>query len=115
MLHLSIERLAALADDHPTADERAHLASCDRCAREHQAHAALFAMAASERESIGVPLTDWETLAGRLQHEGLLAMPVHRSRRMNVGLRAAAAAILIGAGALMGRASTGATIIPGGL
>ena len=114
MLHLSIERLAALADDSPTAEERAHLAACDRCAREQRAHAALFAMAASERESIGVPLTEWETLAGRLRDEGLVASSFTRRRGFSVGLRAAAVLILIGAGALMGRASTGASLIPGG-
>jgi hypothetical protein len=114
MSHLSIERLAALADDQPTTDERAHLMVCDRCAREQQAHAALFAMAASERESIGVPLTEWETLAGTLRGEGLITEPARRGRGLSVGLRAAAVLVLIGAGALMGRASTGSPLIPGG-
>jgi hypothetical protein len=71
-------------------------------------------MAASERESIGVPLTDWETLAGRLKDDGLLVEPVRRGRGMSIGLRAAAVLILIGAGALMGRASAGRPLIPGG-
>lgn len=112
MLHLSIERLAALADEAPTPEERAHLAACDACAREQRAHAALFDMAASERESIGVPLTSWENIAGRLRDEGLVAGRSHRA--MSVGLRAAAVLVLIGAGALIGRASAGKALIPGG-
>jgi hypothetical protein len=115
MSHLSIERLAALVDDQPTADERVHLAACEVCARELRAHSALFAMAASERESIGVPLTDWDTLASRLKTEGLVSRPGATRRVLNVGLRAAAILILIGSGAVIGRASTGSALIPGGL
>jgi hypothetical protein len=113
MLHLSIERLAALADEQPTADERAHLVSCELCARELQAQRALFSMAASERESIGVPLTEWDTLANRLKTEGLI-VPSAARRDYSVGLRAAAVLLLIGAGALIGRASAGTALIPGG-
>ncbi|MGH2901404.1 MAG: hypothetical protein ACRDMZ_22190 [Solirubrobacteraceae bacterium] len=72
-------------------------------------------MAASERESIGVPLTDWDTLARRLKDEDLLVPAARRRRGLYAGMRAAAALLLIGGGALMGRASTGATLIPGGL
>jgi hypothetical protein len=114
MLHLSIERLAALADDVPTAEERVHLAGCADCARELRAHTALFLMAASERQSIGVPLTDWETLSARLSREGLVSRGATVRLGRSVGLRAAAALLLIGAGALIGRVSAGQALIPGG-
>jgi hypothetical protein len=112
MLHLSIERLAALADEQPTNDERDHLGACEHCAREMRAQRALLAMASVERESIGVPLTDWDVLVERLQAEGLVR-PTRR-RGINAGLRAAAVLLLIGGGALIGRVSAGTTLIPGG-
>ena len=34
MLHLNAERLAALADDEPTAEEALHISECFECARE---------------------------------------------------------------------------------
>ena len=34
MLHLDADRLAALADEPPTPEEREHLAACAACARE---------------------------------------------------------------------------------
>src|SRR3954470_24351892 len=115
MLHLSIERLAALADDMPTAEERLHLDGCDACAREVHAHAMLLATASNERGSSGVPLTEWGTLSARLTNEGLLAPARMASGRMSNGLRAAAVLLLIGGGALIGRASAGTSLIPGGL
>ena len=47
MSHLSIERLAALADEQPTADEQTHLAQCAQCMTEFNAHRSLLAMAGS--------------------------------------------------------------------
>lgn len=73
MSHLSIERLAALADEQPTADERAHLAACPPCAQGVEAHRSLLAMAGSEKETLGIPLTRWDSLAQRLRTEGLMS------------------------------------------
>src|SRR6185436_20953914 len=63
MSHLSTERLAALVDEQPNADEKAHLTHCADCARELDAHRSVFAMAGSERDAMQLPLTRWETLS----------------------------------------------------
>jgi hypothetical protein len=124
MSHLSIERLAALADEQPTADELAHLTQCAACARERDAHRSLLAMAGSERQAMGLPLTRWDTLSHRLKAEGLIAgsgnwetassdgslIPVTVYR---VALRAAAVLLLVGGGMLLGRATTNDPVIPG--
>src|SRR5712692_9601316 len=73
MSHLSIERLAALADEPPTADEQTHLSQCDLCATEVKAHRSLLAMAGGEREAMQLPLTRWDALAKQLRKEGLIA------------------------------------------
>ena len=115
MQHLSVDRLGALADEEPTADEAAHLASCIDCAREREAYRAVLAMAVMERGYAGAPLTTWESLAPRLREEGLIG-----GRRARVfsfpssrkWLEAAAAVVLIGGGAIIGRYSAGATPLP---
>jgi hypothetical protein len=126
MSHLSIERLAALADERPTADEHAHLARCADCARELEAHRSLVSLATAEREAMGIPLTRWNTLAERLREEGLIttgehqsvtaewASPIKRHYSPRAMLRVAAALMLVASGAVIGRASTGAPILPGG-
>jgi hypothetical protein len=126
MLHLSIERLAALADEQPTAAEQAHLAACAPCAQEVEAHRSLLAMAGSERDTLGIPLTRWDTLAQRLRTEGLLsadqpgsvtaewAAPIgKRKLSSKAWMRFAAAIMLVASGALMGRATTNEPLLPG--
>ena len=125
MSHLSIERLAALADEQPTTDELSHLAQCAACARERDAHRSLLAMAGSERDAMGLPLTRWESLSHRLKTEGLIASGTRNvvsggadSSRYPLpaahwGLRAAAMILLVGGGVLLGRATTNDPIIPG--
>jgi hypothetical protein len=116
MLHLSIDRLAALADEQPTTSEHDHLATCAQCARELEAHRTLLAIASGERESMGLPLTRWETLSQRLHDEGLIAgkskWSVLNSPRFL--LQAAAALLLVAGGATLGRVSAGASPVPGG-
>src|ERR671915_2256679 len=73
MLHLSSERLAALADSEPTPLEADHLASCAACARERAANRSLLMMARAEREQLGMPLTRWDSLAPELHRAGLVA------------------------------------------
>ena len=112
MSHLSIERLAALADEQPTAEELAHLTQCAACARERDAHQSLLAMAGSEREAMGLPLTRWDSLSERLKSEGLVAVrPVRRAS--NWGLQAAAALLLVAGGMMLGRATTSEPLLPG--
>lgn len=128
MSHLSIERLAALADEQPTTDERAHLAACPPCAQEVEAHRSLLAMAGSERDTLGIPLTRWDSLAQRLRTEGLMssdqpgsvtaewAAPLgERKLSGRAMMRVAAAVILLVGGTMIGRASAGAALLPGGL
>jgi hypothetical protein len=126
MSHLSIERLAALADEPPTADEISHMDACDACAQEVAAHRQLLAMAGSERDVMGIPLTRWDSLATRLRAEGLIsdepmsvtaefAAPLGSRRPSGRAMmRFAAAILLVAGGVVAGRASTGASMLPEG-
>jgi hypothetical protein len=119
MSHLSIERLAALADEQPTADEQSHLSHCVDCAREREAHRSLVAMAGVEREALQLPLTRWDLLSEQLRQEGLIATRAPRSRgtyfESRALLQVAAALLLVAGGAAYGRFSAGASPIPGGM
>jgi len=138
MLHLHAERLAALADEAPTPVERAHLDACPQCAGEVDSYRRLLERAAASRETpVGAgelqqsaPLTDWASLSVRMRSAGLLPpaevvpFPVsgefraarrqERSSRVwpRVARRAAAAAVFLGAGAMIGRASAGEPLLP---
>jgi hypothetical protein len=119
MSHLSIDRLAALADEAPTGIEQMHLDSCAECAHEVDTHRSLLAMAVGEREALGLPLSRWESLSEKLKDEGLIAPPgrARSSGRIvragNAYLRYAAALLLVAGGALLGRISAGAPLMPG--
>jgi anti-sigma factor RsiW len=125
--HISGPRLAALADERPTSEEQQHLARCPECAREVEAHRSLLSLAESERDSMGIPLTRWNTLSERLREEGLItsvdrgsvtaewASPIKSRYSTRALLRVAAALMLVASGAVIGRASTGASVLPGGL
>ena len=75
MRHLSAERLAAVADEHPTPDEAAHLAQCGQCTQGRDAHRRLIAGAALERERTTAPLSDWGAISARLRAEGIIRTP----------------------------------------
>ena len=115
MSHLSPERLAALADDDPTPAELAHLCACPACAAEREAHRALVGLAATERASIGLPLTRWESLAPALDADGLIAARAGRTGagRGRVWLQTAAALLFVAGGTVFGRYTAGAAPIPG--
>jgi hypothetical protein len=119
MSHLSPERLAALADEDPTAAELAHLAACAPCAGERDAQRGLVDLASAERASIGLPSTRWESLAPALRAEGLITMPwqglaaVADGRHGRRWLQAAAAVLFVAGGTALGRVSAGAAPIPG--
>ncbi len=124
MLHLSPDRLAALADEEPVASEAAHLAACAHCAAERRAHRALLAMAHREAALPGEPLTSWTMVAADLRSEGLIGppadpmtltpphgTPIPRYQRPLLShgwMRVAAALLLVAAGAAGGRYSAGA-------
>jgi len=115
MLHLPAERLAALADEHPTAAETAHLAACATCCGEREAHARLRRLAASDWARITPPTSSWPAIADRLRGEGLVAperRPAWRRGAARWSARAAAALLLLGGGAVLGRYSAAA--LPGG-
>lgn len=130
MLHVSAERLAALADDEPTTTEGEHLARCAPCARERQAHRSLRSLAASSRSTSGTnaaPLTSWDALLPALEAEGLVAdatgaglpnggsvvLPFRRRWASSGLMRAAAAVLLVATGLIAGRWSAGAAPVPG--
>ena len=116
MLHLSAERLAALADDEPTTTEGEHLARCTVCARERAAHRAVVAMAVSDRETSSLPLTRWDTLLPVLRKEGIARVAEPERRRFTANsafARMAAAVLLVAAGIVGGRYSAGAPVLPG--
>lgn len=115
MLHLSAERLAALAGEEPTPAEANHLATCAACVSEREAFVALRALAAGEGSRQAAPLTEWGAIVGALREEGLVAHPGHRVRPIAIrwGLRAAAALLLVTGGLVLGRLSSGETPLPG--
>ena len=114
MLHLSTERLAALADDEPTAVEAEHLASCVVCTRERAAHASIIQMAAGERARLAPPLTQWSRIAAGLREEKLIRSPspVHVPLATRWWVRAAAAVLLVAGGIAIGRVSAGEAPVP---
>lgn len=71
MSHLSIDRLAAIADDTPTADEATHIAGCWDCRAEVAAFRRLARMSAMAPIPME-PLTAWSTLAPQLRAEGII-------------------------------------------
>jgi hypothetical protein len=114
MSHLPTERLAALADDAPTADELAHLASCELCARERAIYTALLASSSEEYSRIGTPLTSWDALRPALVADGVIdagragrvfSFGARRSPWARGAWRAAAAVLLVAGGVAAGRMS----------
>ena len=112
MLHLDSERLAALADGEPTAEEIAHLAACRECSRERAAYRELLALASRARADMPKePVSDWEALAPRLREEGLVLTTARAGEggRMRPWqrpwLHAAAAVLLAAGGGVVGRMS----------
>jgi hypothetical protein len=113
MQHLHTERLAALGDDLPTAEETAHLAVCDACAHEVSAYQRLVAIAHAEREPFGLPLTRWESIATELAHDAVRHDRSVAVRRSNPWmLQVAAGLLLVAGGAMAGRMSAGSDPLP---
>lgn len=89
MSHLSTDRLAAIADDTPTADEATHLAGCWNCRAEVAAYRRLARMAAMAPIPTE-PLTAWSALAPQLRAEGII---VDRARLERSGMPGAVAGV----------------------
>jgi hypothetical protein len=113
MLHLSADRLASLGDDTPNSAEAAHLAICEPCAREREAYRTLVGMAHAERESLGLPLTRWDTIASALDSDPATASAPRGRAARRWPLRAAAGLLLMAGGAMIGRVSAGVDPLPG--
>jgi hypothetical protein len=118
MSHLPTERLAALADEAPTAEELAHLASCELCARERAIYTALLASSSEEYSRIGAPLTSWDALRPALVADGVIdagragrvfSSGARRSPWVGGAWRAAAAVVLVASGVAAGRMSVGSS------
>ncbi|HRN52354.1 MAG TPA: hypothetical protein PK788_02600 [Gemmatimonadaceae bacterium] len=119
MSHLSIDRLAAIADETPTPDEATHLAGCWDCRAEVAAYrrlARMSAMAPTPSE----PLSAWSQLAPQLRAAGLIvdappatnagaatlhAMPARKPTLQVWAMRAAAGLALVIGGGAIGRAT----------
>jgi len=97
MEHLTHERLAALVDEVSTAEEAAHLATCDRCAAELETlREQVIALGALPE--LLPPKGDWRVLEARLRSEGLINDPGNFARlglAQTPGWMKAAAAVLL--------------------
>ena len=73
---------------------------------------ALDDLIARERDRNAPSLTDWESLSAQLRAEGLIKDPANSRFNSRLMLRIAAGVALAVGGAALGRASTGAPVIP---
>jgi hypothetical protein len=109
--HLVPERLAALADETPTAAEEQHLAACPACSAEVDSYRSLLALTRAERDRLSEPLTDWESLREALAAETpetaapARQRPAPVARTRSWATRAAAAIVLVSSGVALGRYS----------
>lgn len=114
MQHLTIERLAELADGEPTAAEKDHLSECAMCAAERVAYSRVVSMAADERRRIAPPITTWGLLSEELREQGLIttreqmtARTAFVARVKVVAWRAAAGFAILVTGLVSGRMTAG--------
>ena len=118
MSHLPDERLAALSEEPPTQAELAHLAACEVCASQRAAYRGLRALATTEQNRIGAPLSDWDSLAPALRADGIIDTGewrvARRPRRFGVWSQAAAAVLIAMGSMAYGRYSAGGSVLPGG-
>jgi hypothetical protein len=109
MSHLPSERLAALVDEMPSAEEMLHLASCAECARERAALRNLAELASTESARIGTPLTSWDSLRPALIADGVIdrgrGLELRARRATRPWMQIAAAALLVAGGIAAGRYS----------
>lgn len=115
MEHLSIEHLARLVDEAPTAEERAHVDACLECRRELAALKEQSAALGALPELLP-PKGDWQVLEAQLRSEGLVRDPGLFTRlglaQTPSWMKAAAAAVLFLSGAGAGATATALTTEP---
>src|SRR5579862_1477018 len=98
--HIAPERLAGLADESPMSAEEQHLATCAACAAEVVSYRSLLALTRAERDRLGEPLTNWESIRDALAAEApeTAAPARHRpataARMRSWATRSAAALVL---------------------
>ena len=118
MSHLPTERLAALVDETPTAEELAHLAVCAECTRERALYQSVSDLAAGASPDLGAPLTSWETLRPALIADGIIdtgrGLQFRAKMVRRPWLQAAAAVLFVSGGVMAGRYSAGASLLPNG-
>jgi hypothetical protein len=118
MSHLPTERLAALVDESPSAEEALHLASCAECTRERAMFQSLAELSVGEAARIGTPLTSWESLRPALIADGVIdsgrGLRLRARQVPRPWLQAAAAVLFVAGGAMAGRYSAGASVVPNG-
>lgn len=109
MEHLSVEHLARLVDERPSAEEAEHLGACAACASELRGLKELSTALATLPE-IMPPKGDWKVLEAQLRSEGLVRDPGLVQRlglaRTPGWMKAAAAVVLFLSGAGTGVALT---------
>jgi hypothetical protein len=128
MQHLDTERLAALADEQPTADEAAHLGHCLVCRRERDVYVALLELAhRASSTALDAPLSNWDAIAAGLRDDAAAAVtaelapatvplpwkqPARAAGRARWWLRAAASVAIMTGSLAIGRMSAGAAALP---
>jgi hypothetical protein len=119
MEHLSVEHLARLVDERPSAEEAEHLGTCASCAAELRALEEQSTALAALPEILP-PKGDWKVLEAQLRSEGLVRDP-GLFQRMGLArtpgwMKAAAAAVLFlggtGTGVALTQAQTPAGTAP---
>jgi hypothetical protein len=102
MSHLTIETMARLVDETPTAEQSVHLASCDVCRAELEALCNDVRVLSTLPDMTPAP-DAWDALAQRLGAEGLMRAAQPTALRFRPLLQAAAAVVLFVAGLALGR------------
>jgi len=102
MSHLTIETMARLVDETPTAEQSVHLASCDVCRAELEALCNDVRVLSTLPDMTPAP-DAWDALAQRLAAEGLMRTAQPVAFRFRPLLQAAAAVVLFVGGLALGR------------
>ncbi|HEX7118439.1 MAG TPA: hypothetical protein VF212_06605 [Longimicrobiales bacterium] len=107
MSHLTLEALARLVDEPPTAAEASHLEACAGCRRELDALIGQTVALRDLPDLLPPPADAWPALAGRLHREGLLSKGRRFRRPALPFARIAAAAVIFVVGGAAGFAARG--------
>lgn len=113
MAHLSLEALARLVDEPPTAEEVEHLEACAECRRELDELIAQTAALGDLPDLFPPPADAWPALAERLRQEGLIRSVPRTRRFVFPAMRAAAAVLIFFAGGAAGFLARGELDTPG--